>query len=184
MGNWFAVERLVRSTFAIREQGYWHRNNQYPPVTVLSSHTHYDHIGNHRHFARLATAHVAMADLPINRNMMPGILRPPFAMRLSPSPRPFSVEEWWPIGRRTDLGDRQVELVALPGHSPDSVGLLDRGRGLVFVGDFLYDAPGPGGGLILAGGIPRSSVPDYLQSARHLRALRDGGTHPLRPLRT
>ena len=38
-----------------------------------------------------------------------------------------------------DLGDRRFRVVHLPGHSPDSIGLLDEHDGLFFSGDAIYD---------------------------------------------
>ena len=42
-------------------------------------------------------------------------------------------------GDIVDLGDRQFRVLHLPGHSPDSIGLLDERDGLFFSGDAIYD---------------------------------------------
>ena len=38
-----------------------------------------------------------------------------------------------------DLGDRRFRVLHLPGHSPDSIGLLDEKSGVFFSGDAIYD---------------------------------------------
>ena len=42
-------------------------------------------------------------------------------------------------GDLVDLGDRRFRVLHLPGHSPDSIGLLDERDGLFFSGDAIYD---------------------------------------------
>ena len=198
MAGWFRVSRLDPSTFMLHEQRYWQRNNSYllvgsdaallfdsgsgrrditpvvrrltdRPLFVICSHTHYDHIGNHHRLARDSTTRVLMPELAATRPMMRGtVLDPPWRARIAPRPRPFPVHRWWRPGDPLDLGDRGVELVALPGHTADSVGLLDRRHGFVLVGDFVYNAP------VLAGLIPSAAVADYWHSARRLLALHDG----------
>ena len=41
-------------------------------------------------------------------------------------------------GHLFHLGDRQVEVLHLPGHSPGSLGLIDRESGVGATGDTLY----------------------------------------------
>jgi len=40
-----------------------------------------------------------------------------------------------------DLGDRALEVLHLPGHSPGSIGLYERASGVLFSGDAIYDGP-------------------------------------------
>ena len=43
-------------------------------------------------------------------------------------------------GDTIDLGDRIIEILQVPGHTPDSLALLDRNEKLLFTGDTYYDA--------------------------------------------
>lgn len=191
-GDWYQVEPIDSLTYLIHEGNYREKNNQYLllgkerallvdsgsgkrgilsvvrkltdlPVTLFGTHAHYDHIGNHHEFEQ-----IAMADLPINRNQMEGDwFVPRWSMRLTPKRHRFKISEWWRAGETIDLGDRPLKWVHLPGHSEDSVGLIDQRHGLMVVGDLLYQGP-------LLAYWPTASLPDYLQSAIWLYEHYDG----------
>ena len=63
-----------------------------------------------------------------------------------------------------DLGGRIVEVIFTPGHTPDSVALLDRQNGLLFTGDNFY--PGP---IYLFA--PETDFAAYTRSVARLAAL-------------
>src|SRR5258708_25561373 len=55
--------------------------------------------------------------------------------------KPFHIAHWLHGGDKIDLGGRVLEVIATPGHTPDSIALLDTANGLLFTGDTYY--PGP-----------------------------------------
>ena len=54
---------------------------------------------------------------------------------------PFKVSRWLKNGNTIKLGGRQLEIYHTPGHSPDSICILDRDAGLFWTGDIFYNAP-------------------------------------------
>jgi glyoxylase-like metal-dependent hydrolase (beta-lactamase superfamily II) len=67
-------------------------------------------------------------------------------------------------GDTVDLGDRAFEIMHLPGHSPDSIGLYEAASGTLFSGDAVYDGP-------LLDGSRDSDVDAYVATMERLRAL-------------
>ena len=53
----------------------------------------------------------------------------------------FKISHFVKNGDVIDLGDRQLEVLETPGHTPDSICLLDRQHKLLFVGDSFYAGP-------------------------------------------
>jgi glyoxylase-like metal-dependent hydrolase (beta-lactamase superfamily II) len=54
---------------------------------------------------------------------------------------PFKVTRWLKDGDVIDLGERRLETYHIPGHSPDSICILDRAARYLWTGDIFYNAP-------------------------------------------
>lgn len=120
------------------------------PLNVLNSHTHNDHVGDNWRFTRQqiygmdtaftgASAKGSRADA--QAEITPGQLCGPLPANFdakSYSTRPFQIGHWLHDGDRIDLGGRVLQVIAAPGHTPDSIALLDRQNGLLFTGDTYY----------------------------------------------
>jgi glyoxylase-like metal-dependent hydrolase (beta-lactamase superfamily II) len=122
------------------------------PVTVTNSHTHFDHVGGNAEFQDIRNR-----DLPYTRENMRGETNPYSRDTLAPErlcgalppgtkPKSYATRPWKTTqtlrdGERIDLGGRELEVIFTPGHTPDSLVLLDRENGLLFTGDTFY--PGP-----------------------------------------
>ena len=67
-------------------------------------------------------------------------------------------------GDRIDLGGRALNVLHTPGHSPDSVSLLDEPAGILFAGDTINTGP-------IYAHLPDSDLTQFAQSAERLREL-------------
>jgi hydroxyacylglutathione hydrolase len=139
------------------------------PVIALPSHLHFDHVGNLGHFDS-----VALPDLPGLRSQVhdgkfvlgfeqflgfvEGFKRPSFA-----------VAQWVAPDSEIDLGGRRLRLVSVPGHTPDSIVLLERGANRLFAGDFIYPSD-------IYAFLPGANLTDYAKSAHRVALLLDGAS--------
>jgi glyoxylase-like metal-dependent hydrolase (beta-lactamase superfamily II) len=55
--------------------------------------------------------------------------------------RPFKISGRLKDGDVLDLGGRSLEVLSVPGHTPDAIALLDRAGGLLWTGDTFYEGP-------------------------------------------
>jgi glyoxylase-like metal-dependent hydrolase (beta-lactamase superfamily II) len=145
------------------------------PVTVINSHTHFDHVGGNAEFPEIWNR-----DLPYTRRNMSGESNaysrdalaperlcgalPPGTSSKSYSIRPWKSTHTLQDGERVTLGGRELEVIFAPGHTPDSVVLFDRVNGLLFTGDTFY--PGP---IYLF--VPETDFAAYVRSVARLAAL-------------
>lgn len=106
------------------------------PVTLLLSHFHFDHNQNIAEFEN-----VAFPDLDFLRQSVDESNVYQFSKEdlfVGTSPASVQVGEWLPLETDIDLGDRLIQLVNLPGHTDESVIIIDHENKLAFLGDFLY----------------------------------------------
>ncbi len=145
------------------------------PVTVLNSHTHYDHVGGNWEFDRILAV-----ETPYTRANMAGFPHGELATEVAADAfcrgapagldtaafrtRPWSATATVRDGDRIDLGGRTLEVLHVPGHTPDATALLDRANGLLFTGDSYYD-----GAIWLF--VPETDLDAYDRSLDRLAAL-------------
>jgi glyoxylase-like metal-dependent hydrolase (beta-lactamase superfamily II) len=120
------------------------------PVVVLNSHTHYDHMGGNADFETilaLDTDYGRRNARGWDHDTLAGEVTPeavcaeklsgfdPAAYRI----RPFRATGLVADGHVIDLGGRRLEVLALPGHSPDSIAVVDHAAGFLWPGDTFYE---------------------------------------------
>ncbi len=192
--DYFTVEYIDSQTIAIGEPRYHQQNYSYLilgnkrallfdtgpgirnikpvvesltslPVTITQSHFHYDHVGNHRNFDG-----AGVIDLPALRKRAKSgrlvIYSKEHLGFVENIDKPdIVIKEWWPLNSAIELGGRSLKIVHAPGHTKESIVLVDEARGFLFTGDFL--CPGPNIGFLL----PGLSLDDLLETTRRLLAM-------------
>ncbi len=188
--DWFGVRALDDATIAIGEPAYHQRNWSYlisdaddsllfdtgsgrRPVAPLvarhgrarveafPSHMHFDHLGNINAFGP-----VIVADLPMLRAIeTDGMLTPTETMFLGASeavPAPtFELGRWVAPGETVKVGERALQVMHTPGHSPDSVSLWEPDRNRLYAADFIYCGA-------LYAQTPGASLRDYVRICEQL----------------
>ncbi len=143
------------------------------PLAALVTHAHVDHVGALHEFAvrlgpaesaaALATMEDGATLAPLLRDHPEPVSRPPSPgwsaqdFRLRPAPLTRALRE----GDRVSAAGHDFAVLALPGHSPDSIGLWDEAQGLLVTGDALYE-----GGLV--DDLPHSDKAAYRRTMERL----------------
>ncbi|HEX8917092.1 MAG TPA: MBL fold metallo-hydrolase, partial [Chloroflexota bacterium] len=118
------------------------------PIAVLNSHTHNDHVGGNWQFDSIysmdtdfsrvnARGSSADARAEIASGEICGSLPASFDPKAYAT-RPWKITAYVHAGDKIDLGGRTLEVIGTPGHTPDSIALIDRANRLLFTGDTYY----------------------------------------------
>lgn len=142
---------------------------------VINSHTHYDHIGGNYQFQEIYGMDNEFSQLNskgspyeevkefVSADWMHGETPKGFVAQQYQI-KPYKITKIFKDRDRIDLGDRILEIIFIPGHTPDSICLLDRKNRLLFTGDTFYPAP-------LYAHFPESNFNQYAETAKLLHKL-------------
>jgi hydroxyacylglutathione hydrolase len=99
----------------------WARRNSRatPPLIVVHSHSHSDHVAGDLEFESLPNVQLVPANV--------------VALQ-----KTFGIKTWPTDMVSIDLGARIVDLIPIPGHDVASIALYDRRTGILLTGDSLY----------------------------------------------
>jgi glyoxylase-like metal-dependent hydrolase (beta-lactamase superfamily II) len=203
MRGWFETQEVASKVYAICEPGHFEEVISYlvegeerailfdtgmgianireevmalteRPITVVNSHSHWDHVGDNYRFPLIAI-HYAEAHLlregvstqELRQEMRwemflqpPPVGFDPSQYKVSPSRASLLLDEGSPL----DLGKRTLTVLHTPGHSPGSICLLEEKEGLLFSGDTAYAG-------VLYAQLPESDFDLYRQSMERLATL-------------
>jgi len=144
------------------------------PVVVMNSHTHNDHVGDNWRFSfvygmdtAFTRANAKGSREDAQAEIAPGQVCGELPKGFNPktyATKPWHISLFVHHGFKINLGGRTMEILATPGHTPDTICLIDRANGLLFTGDTYYPAP-----IWLYR--PETDLEAYVASAKRLAAL-------------
>ncbi len=177
MDNWFTVEEIDAQTFAISEYKHWEETHCYLlcgreraalidtglgisnirkvvdsltrlPVTAVTTHVHWDHIGGHKYFDSIAVHELEKDWLSVKFPMPLQAVKDNLTKYPCDFPAEFDIDAYRVFqgmpqrilkdGDRLELGGREIRVVHTPGHSPGHCCFYEPEREYLFSGDLVY----------------------------------------------
>jgi len=203
--SWFEVYKVSEGTFAICEPGHWEgvisyliegRNKAvlldtgigignikkviekltHLKVSVVNSHTHFDHIGDNHQFNEIAVFNDEFEIENLERGQTVEELKDELSQKnlYKTLPKDFDPKAYRILPSKPthllkheeliDLGGRKLKVLHTPGHSPGSICLLDTKSKELFTGDTFYLSS-------LFAHFPESDFLAYSRTADYLASL-------------
>jgi len=142
------------------------------PIIVINTHSHYDHVSNNYLFETIYGRDLAFTEKNASghpRSTWENAIQPTAIKDNLPSDfsfenyqsKPFEITKFVEDGEIIQLGNRPVEVIFTPGHTPDSMLFFDRNEGFLMTGDTFYPST-------LWAHRADASFKDYLASAERM----------------
>lgn len=122
------------------------------PVIVMNTHSHYDHVSSNYQFETIYgidNTYTADNAKGHNNAEIGGSMTMDTIWKNLPTDfdiskyesKAYEIDKFVADGEIIDIGDREIQVTFTPGHSPDSVILVDKENRMMFTGDTFYPAP-------------------------------------------
>jgi glyoxylase-like metal-dependent hydrolase (beta-lactamase superfamily II) len=144
------------------------------PIMLVATHGHFDHDGGAAPFGTIYMHEDDIAGSKLTYDQYGDQIRAYFVKTRGPVRNPQATQEELmallrpngeirrlPLPEEIDLGDRTIEVIHTPGHTPGSVCFLDKERRLLFTGDMANDC-------VLINTPGSTSVEVYLNSMKKI----------------
>ena len=204
MENWFTVEKVDNDTYAISEYKHWEETQCYLlcgtekavlidtglgvanikavrdslttlPITVITTHVHWDHIGGHRYFDDIAVHETEKDWLSVQFPIPLTVVKSNLMREPCDFPLDFEADKYQLFcveprqilhdGDSVDLGNRNLTVIHTPGHSPGHCCFYEPQRKYLYSGDLIYSG-------YLDAFYPTTDPELFCQSVRKIRALK------------
>jgi len=122
------------------------------PVQVLNTHSHFDHVGGNYQFEKILSPSTEFSILNSKGSASEQVKMeaseaalckalPDGVSEQNHRTRPYSITGRIEAGDVVELGGRSLEVISVPGHTDDSIALLDKDSGFLWTGDSFYEGP-------------------------------------------
>ncbi len=118
------------------------------PVAVLTTHAHWDHIGGHKYFADFAVHENEVSWISERFPLPLQAVKKNLTLKPCDFPADFCLEDYQIFkgnptsvlhdGDFIDLGNRTLQVIHTPGHSPGHCCFYEQDRGWLYSGDLIY----------------------------------------------
>lgn len=118
------------------------------PILVITTHIHWDHIGGHRYFKNFAVYENEIEWLSEKFPIPLQVVKNNLMLKPCEFPREFHIDDYSIFkgaptrilhdGEQIDLGNRTLQVIHTPGHSPGHCCFYEPDRGWLYSGDLIY----------------------------------------------
>lgn len=203
MDSWFTVEKIDDETFVISEYKHWEETHCYLlcgaekavlidtglgvgnikkavdslsplPITVVTTHIHWDHIGGHKYFNTIAVHEAEKEWLSVKFPIPLQAVKGNLTCRPCDFPSDFEIDKYEVFQGdpqiilhdrdRIDLGNRKLLVLHTPGHSPGHCCFYEPERKYLYSGDLIYSG-------CLGAFYPTTDPQLFWQSVRKIQSL-------------